>query len=233
MPPRDEGILMGNDRRTTLPATLRDALVLSGPLLLTIIAVVHPTGTDLVATAAHHPDLWLVVHVVQLPVFGLVGVSLFLLGTRGGGVVRAVNVIGVWLFLVFYTAMDTLAGIASGVLVTRAHHLPTDQEQVVLDQIQAFSADFSAPLSEAGWPAFTLTVLGGIGWMMATIGAAVALRRSGAPRLACLLIALGAVYLIHDMPSAPFAAASLLAGTIWVTVHSRRHRPPVTTPNPG
>lgn len=214
---------MATPRRET--SLLTDTLVLSGPLLLTLVAIIHPTGADLVANASHHPDLWLTVHVLQLPLFGLVALSLFFLAYGRGGLARGINLLGVWLFLVFYTAMDTLAGIASGVLATRAQDLPSDEQQVILDQIPALSADFSAPLTGAGWAAFTLTVLGGLGWVMATIGAAVVLRTKGIPLGACILVGLGALYFMHDMPTAPFAAASLLLGTVWAVVHARRRAP--------
>ncbi|GAB3713758.1 hypothetical protein [Nocardiopsis oceani] len=210
------------------PPLIRSLALVLGPALLTVTALIHPTGTDLVHMATHQPQLWLTVHVIQLPLFGLVAVSLFLLARSGSGWARAVNLVGLWLFVVFHTAMDTLAGIASGLLALRSQDLPADERQVVLNQISAFSADFSAPLADAGWAAFTLTLLGGLGWVAATLGAAACLWRSPVHNGAAVLVALSATYFVHDAPTAPVAMALLTAGAVWAALSP--HDP--TNPGP-
>ncbi|RNL84192.1 hypothetical protein EFW17_13265 [Halostreptopolyspora alba] len=201
--------------------------------MLTVVATIHPKGADLAATASSNVDLWLVIHVLQIPVFGLVALALFLLLRGISGIAASLARIGLALFVTFYTAMDTLAGVASGVLITRAQGLPEEERDIVMDQVGALSADFSVPFAGVGGPAFIITLLGGIGWVLATVASGVALRSTGAPGGACVLIGLGAIYLMHDMPTAPFAVASLLAGITWVELAARRRVTDSPHPDPA
>lgn len=84
-------------------------------------------------------------------------------------------------FVIFYTALDSMAGIAAGVPVRQAQDLPAAQQQVVAAQVDALFADFAAPFAGGGGPAFMVSVLGGLGWVTGLVAAAVAVRRAGAP----------------------------------------------------
>lgn len=51
-------------------------------------------------------DQWLTVHMIQLPLFGLLAVAIFLLTNRFSGRAVLVSRIALEFFVVFYTALD-------------------------------------------------------------------------------------------------------------------------------
>ena len=74
-------------------------------------------------------DRWLVVHVLQLILFGLMGLAAYLLVGEARGVAATVSGVSIGVFVVF----DTLAGIATGILVQSASSL-TAGEQVGVEK---------------------------------------------------------------------------------------------------
>ncbi|WP_201294768.1 MULTISPECIES: hypothetical protein [unclassified Nocardiopsis] len=100
-----------------MTTSLRTALVCAVPLLLAAVGLLHP----------HHltegtADLWTWIHIGLLPVFPLLTVGLLLpVWGRPGRDASGPAVVLVWIcsfvYAVFYTALDTIAGIATGALV--------------------------------------------------------------------------------------------------------------------
>jgi len=95
------------------------ALLLVGPLALALAGSTHPA--DLTSTTAGR---WYAVHLVMLPLFPLLAANVWVL-LRGiwsgvdGALAVAARVLA-FSYAVFYTALDVLAGIATGALVTEA-----------------------------------------------------------------------------------------------------------------
>ena len=79
---------------------------------LAVIGLFHPMELT-PETAAR----WWQLHVLLLPMFPLLGVPLLVLLRGEGGPVVWIGRIAVYVFAVFYTGLDTLAGIAAGVAV--------------------------------------------------------------------------------------------------------------------
>ena len=90
----------------------RDLALALPPLLLAVAGLLHPM--DLTSATSGR---WLALHVVLIPVFPLLGVSLWVLlrGERGWlpWVARA----AAFAYAAFYGALDTVNGVAVGVLV--------------------------------------------------------------------------------------------------------------------
>ncbi|MFA1819934.1 hypothetical protein ACDX78_07025 [Virgibacillus oceani] len=107
-------------------------------------------------------------------------------------------------------------------MISRSQNLPTEQQELIAQQVVAFSANFAAPFADGGGPAFIVTVLGGLGWIVAVVAAAVALKGARAPLGGTILIGLSAVFVVHDAPTAPVAMLCLLAGTVWVELQTKR-----------
>jgi hypothetical protein len=196
-----------NSRRTLL----RSLVLLGTPLVLGILEIWHPTPTGTESTfevIVNNADWWFTLHVLQLPLFGLMGLAIYLLVDGLHGWAATISRIGAWFFLVFYIALDSVLGIAGGVIARGAHRLPADQQALVARQLEEFA--FS-PIVGGGGPSL-IGILGPLGWVTAVVGAAIALRRAGVPRLPSTLIGLSAIFAVHSWPTGSVGLAFFLLG---------------------
>jgi hypothetical protein len=90
----------------------RVALAAGPALVLAGVGITHPT--DLNAATA---PWWTTMHTLLLPLFPLLGVSLWLLLRGLAGPVAWLARIAAYGYAAFYSALDVLAGVATGVLV--------------------------------------------------------------------------------------------------------------------
>lgn len=81
------------------------------PLLLAGLGLLHPHELD-GGTAVR----WTMLHLVLLPLFPLLAVAPWLVARRGPRLSGALTMVLGLVFAVFYTALDVLAGIGTGVL---------------------------------------------------------------------------------------------------------------------
>jgi len=88
-----------------------------------LAAAIVPAVALAIAGAFHPHDLgpatarrWTDVHLVALPLFGLLGLAPWLLLRRRHRVAGLVGAVLAWLHAAFYTGLDVLAGIAAGTL---------------------------------------------------------------------------------------------------------------------
>jgi len=70
-------------------------------------------------------------HAIQLGLIGLVGVSVLLLADNFGRATAWATRIGIGMFLVFFSAYDTLAGIGTGLAMRSARTLSAAQQEGV------------------------------------------------------------------------------------------------------
>lgn len=106
--------------RTTAPPLLKPwhlGLVVVGPVSLAIAGLFHPSPL-----APDSAEQWRMLHLVLLPLFPLLAVMLWtlLIGVRGGvdGLVAVAARVCAYVYAAFYTALDVLAGIANGAIVS-------------------------------------------------------------------------------------------------------------------
>jgi hypothetical protein len=200
-----------------LPTTLRRVLLLGPPLALAALEVVHPKP-DVNAQAVMDVATWFATfHAIQLVLVGLVALSVLLLADSFGHAAAWTTRLGIGTFLVFFSAYDSLAGIGTGLALRTARDLPAAQQDGVFDAVK-------------DWPgfdpsAFSLNVVGTLGWVVAVGALAVAARRAGAPRAQWILIGLAAVFLMGGHPS-PFG--TLAFGCLFIAAVLRErpaHRP--------
>lgn len=92
-----------------------------------LAAAVLPAVALAVAGAFHPRDLgpasavrWTDVHLVALPLFGLLGIAPWLLLRRRNRVLGLVGAVLAWVHAAFYTGLDVLAGIGAGTLQERS-----------------------------------------------------------------------------------------------------------------
>lgn len=151
------------------------------PLLLGATLWFHPGGgEDTYASLVPVLDAWVTVHVLLLPLFGLLGVSLYLLLDGYDGRVATVGRAGVATYLVCYVPFEAIAGLTTGLVIREAETLRPEQREGAAQAVQAITAD----------PVVLALALGGTAGAVVAVGAiAVLLRSSGAPLAPVVLLA--------------------------------------------
>jgi hypothetical protein len=206
--------------------TVPERLILLGtPLVLAILLMFHtgfygslfpsgsvnPSGFPAVSA---NPQWWLTLHFITLPLFGLLGVTTYLLTKSGRGVAVTITRATAWSFIVFYTALDAIAGISVGIVVLNAQSLPASQQAVAL---QAASNLFSS--SYIAIPGF----VGSISWVATVFAATWVLRKNGAPILTLVLLPISALFFLfdHGPPTGPIGMVLFFIGVLTLELRSR------------
>jgi hypothetical protein len=174
--------------------TLRRIIVLGSPLTLGILDLFHPalytqTGTTIQTgifqRIAPVVNWWLLLHILQLPLFCLLALSAYLLLNGVQNVAAIGSRIAIGIFVIFYPAFDGLIGIGTGSLVRYATMLSSDQRALLSNTIDLF---WQSPF------ATLLAVVGSVGWTVAILLAAVALSKP--TRLRWPVVILGMLSLV-------------------------------------
>ena len=157
---------------------LRRGVLLGSPILMAISCVLHPhppfSRPGMLEFLRPRLPMWMGVHVVQLFLVFLLGVTLWFLTEGLAGRAATVSRIATGLFLVFYAAFDSVVGIGTGLLaqvVAADHGLDSSLAAGVVDRF--WLARFEPPIGP-------LIALADLAWLTAVTAAALALRRRGA-----------------------------------------------------
>lgn len=192
-------------------ALIRRIFVVATPLALAIVLWFHPPGGDDIYEGLREDvGAWLFVHTVFLFFIPLMAIATYLLLSGLESRAATVSRISLVFFLVFYTAYEVTVGLGAGILVDYANSLPAAERAAVADAIQDYTGN-----AMLGDPVSVSLVVGLLGWVVALIAAAVALRRAGAGWPATVLVGLAALFAVHPPPVGPaalvcFAAAAVL-----------------------
>ena len=181
-----------------LPLPLRRLLLLIPPLALAGLEIVHPQPEHNLQALMDESAWFAAFHVVQLVLTGLVALSVLLLADSLGRASTWATRLGIGVFLIFFSAYDTLAGIGTGLAMRSAQDLTAEEQQGVFEVVK-------------DWPAlgppFALSLIGTGGWLVAVGALALAARRQGAPRRVWVLLGLAALALLggHPFPAGTVA----------------------------
>jgi hypothetical protein len=180
-------------------------LVSGPPLALAILELWHPIGDgqqSAFASIMPKVNWWLLLHLLQLPLFALLGLSVILLGWHQQGTAIRISRVAILFFWVFYTALDSITGIAGGLLIRSARYWPSHLQALVAQQINIFFFD---PLL-GGSTLSLLGALGAGGWLLGVVFLAYALSRDGLDRFTVALFFAAAILfaLSHTPPTGPF-----------------------------
>jgi len=179
-------------------------LVLVPPLALATLEVLHPQPQHTVSALLDVATWFTTFHALQLPLIGLVGLSVLLLAHRVGGVHTWSLRLGLGSFLVFFSAYDVLAGIGTGLAMRSARSLTATEAQRVFDVVRDWPG-----LS----PVLALSILGTGGWVLAVGALALSGRRRQLPRRVWVALLMAAVLL---MGGHPFPFGTLAFGCFFV-----------------
>jgi hypothetical protein len=184
---------------------VRQSIILLIPLTLGILEIWHPVGVgnrSAFESIVPKVDWWLTLHLLQLPLFGLLALSAVLMLRKLHDRAATIARIRMGFFVVFYIALDSIAGIASGLLIRNARDFPPEVKAFVSQQIDLL---FFNPIT-GGNTFSVIGVLGAFGWTIGTIAAAaIALSKAGAERIPVALLILAAILfgLSHAPPTGP------------------------------
>jgi hypothetical protein len=202
---------MTHARENTPPRLLAGLLVFTVPLVWAVLLLFHPNPEgDPFEAIRDVVDRWLFVHVGQLvltPLLVLVVWRLLAgLPSRAATVSRAAAV--VW--AAFFTAYDSIQGIATGLLIRYADaDLAGDEQAGVARALDYLVSDslLAGNISVVG-------LIGNAAWLAVAIGAAVALHKAGTGKWAVIAAALSVVFVVHTAPAAVGLVALAIAGAL-------------------
>jgi hypothetical protein len=189
---------------------VRSALLAVPLLALAVVLWWHPPGgEDVFEGVSPDAGAWLTVHTVTLLAFPFLGLAAFLLLRGVESVAATVSRVAVVFFLVFYTAYEVTIGVGTGFLVDYANDLPAGEQAVVADAIQDYNRNWVV-----AEPASISLIVGFLGWVVAMVAAAYALRRAGAPWALTATAAGAALFAVHPPPIGPIGLVSLAAAGV-------------------
>jgi hypothetical protein len=191
---------------------VRRAILFGVPFLYAILGLLHPTSNPEVGDET---GLFVGLHVGQLFLIGGLAYTLWLLVE--GIDSRAATVARVFIFpyVIAYTALDSVLGIAWGIAAQKANELPAAD--------QAAAGRLIHNLNEPNVFGYIGYFGAGLLWLAAALTVLTAVAKN-APRPALMLMALGATVfaLGHAPPMGPIGMALLLAGIAWTELRPRR-----------
>ena len=187
------------------------AFLVAAPLAWAALLLFHPLGSgEVYDLLRDQVTRWQVVHVGTLLFIGLMGLAVFTLVRDLPGRAARVARFGAGTFVVFYGAWEAVAGLAAGAIAQHTNSLPAAERAGGADAIQSL---YESPIvGDFG----LLGSLGSLGWVTAVLAAAVALRTTGASRLAVGLLGVSALAVQHPPPVGPIALACFAAAVLLI-----------------
>ena len=181
----------------------RRLVLLGTPAALAILELFHPVAItgDVLADLGHRIPIWMTVHLLQLPLFGLMALAVYFLIDGVQSVAAIVSRIALWFFIVFYISFDTLAGISAGIVLDSALGKSPEVQREIVRLFEAFQ--FS-PV------ALAINALGALGWVVSVVTAAYVVWKAGAPRFASLCLLLSVIFAMHIPPTGPLGLTFFL-----------------------
>jgi hypothetical protein len=189
-------------------SAVRLAFLLATPLVLAVVLWFHPgaDGDTLYSSLRNEVTTTLVVHITMLFFIPLMALAAFVL--LNGMQSRAATV-GRWAlgaFVAFYTAWEVSVGLVTGFLTDYANGLDAQGQAVIADAIEHHNGNFVI-----GDASITL-IIGGTGWIVAMLAAAIAVRSAGGSRLVAALIACASLFALHPPPIGPIGLICFAVG---------------------
>lgn len=191
--------------------TVGRLLVFTIPLVWAALLLFHPNPEAGPFEAIRDVvDRWLFVHVGQLVLTPLLVYAVWRLldgiPSRAASVSRAAAV--VW--AAFFTAYDSIQGIATGVLIRYADGDLAGAEQAGV----ARALDYLVSDSVLAGNISAIGLAGNAAWIAVAIGAAVALHKAGVGKWAVIAACLSTLFVIHTAPAGIGLVALAIAGVL-------------------
>jgi hypothetical protein len=190
---------------------VRRAVLFGVPFLYLVLGLLHPANPEL----GDATGLFIGLHYAQLFLIGGLAYMFWLLVERlDSRAARAARIL-ILPFVIVYTAVDAVLGIAWGTVVQEANELPAAD--------QAAAGRLIDNLLEPA-PLGVIFYFGaGLLWLALVVAVVAALWRLG-PRSALVLMTLGALVFVlgHARPMGPIGMALFLFGMVWLELRPGR-----------
>jgi hypothetical protein len=239
---------------STLHSTLKNVLwwlcLLAAPLVLVVLELFHPAGFTETpgmyqyvskpepydpaykALAYWGPSWWFTLHMIQTPMVALVAIGLWILvsladdGEKPAVVLAWLSRVATFIFLIYYTALDSIGGFGLGRTILNTQAL-SSQGKLTEDQLNGvvlvlnttwvdpWVGGVGSFISQTGsWAAFFAALFAALALLWAK-------KISWLP--AILLTAFGwELQMSHTMPHGPIAFGLLIIAGIWIRLASPR-----------
>ena len=187
-------------------------LCIGAPLVLAVVELFHPHPPKNLLMLDTQP--WLFVHYAQVLLFPLTALAVATLVRGQTGFAALLCRMAAFVFGITYIAFDTAAGLVTGILVKAANtSAAPDTWRAAINTV------WLNPIV-GGAPAPLLAILGSVALSIATIAAAVSLKRSGsswAPLVLLVLSSFGiAIFKTHAWPGGPLTFGGIAVAAAWL-----------------
>jgi hypothetical protein len=188
---------------------LRRVVLLGAPLALALLEIFHPERPSGASGAVEQGVWFMWFHFIQVPLIGLIALAVYLLTEGLEGRVVSVSRWATGVFAVFFSAYDAAAGIGTGYALRNAQGLSAEGQAAVYEAVK------DMPVLSL---IFGLSIVGTLGWVVALIAAAMALRRAGVSRGPFILLILAGVFLLggHPYPAGTLAFGCFFVAAAWL-----------------
>lgn len=197
-------------------STWHRLLVIGAPVGWIGAVLLHPSASpeSVYADLSRSADRWLFVHFAQLALTLALGAALWIAVSGRKGLAATITRVAAPVYLVFFSAFDSVAGIASGLALRHARSLSGGE----LDGASS-TVDYLLMNHMAG-DASPLSAISTIALTSAVVGLAMTLRSAGASRLVWMGTFGGVLLNFHG--AGPIPAVGLVAFTAALLVADRR-----------
>jgi hypothetical protein len=200
-----------HDRKAPPAMSIGRLLVFAGPLLWAVLILFHPNPGEAgpYEEIKDVVDRWLLVHVGQLILTPLLFFAVWRLLDGLSSAAARVSRAALVVWTVFFSAYDSIQGVATGVLTRHANDLAGEEQDGV-----ARALDFLVEDSQLAGAVSAIWVVAAASWAVVAIAAAVALHKAGAGKAAVAAACLSIVFAVHVAPAAIGLAALVVAGVL-------------------
>ncbi|HSL45041.1 MAG TPA: hypothetical protein VK897_16535 [Anaerolineales bacterium] len=203
---------------------LRRFILIGTPLLTGILLLFHPLpeaaemehtglpqGLALYELMAPIAEGFLIVHLLFPLALALLGLSVVLLLDGVQGIAAIVSRVCAFVFTISYIVYETIIGTVTGLLIRDAAALSPADQAVIGDVIyrnytDPALGDLPSVVSLTAW----------LSWLLAVTLAAFALRRSGKPLGACILLGLSFIFISHASMLGPLGMLFFLFSAVGI-----------------
>jgi hypothetical protein len=170
-----------------------------------------PQGLALYELMAPIADGFLIVHMIFPIMLALLGLSVILLVDGAPGITATISRVSAFVFTISYIVYETIIGTVTGLMIRDAAALSPAEQAVIGDVIyrnytDPVLGDLPSVVSLTAW----------LSWFFAVTFAAFALRRSGKPLGACILLGLSFIFISHASMLGPLGMILFLLAVIGI-----------------